>query len=65
MTLAHATTSTGNAAWLSRSRNAVWHPCTQMKQHERLPLVQCAAGIGMYDAEYLRRARFATVTRCT
>jgi len=23
--------------WSQRSRHAVWHPCTQMKQHEQLP----------------------------
>ncbi len=23
--------------WSERSRQAVWHPCTQMKQHEQLP----------------------------
>lgn len=36
----------GNAAWLARSRAAVWHPCTQMKQHETLPLVPIAYGRG-------------------
>jgi adenosylmethionine-8-amino-7-oxononanoate aminotransferase len=25
------------ADWAERSRQAVWHPCTQMKQHERVP----------------------------
>ena len=28
-----------NDALLRRSLDAVWHPCTQMKQHESLPLV--------------------------
>ena len=42
---------TGNADWLARSRAAVWHPCTQMKQHESLPLVPIARGAGawLYD----------------
>ncbi|RXZ44599.1 adenosylmethionine--8-amino-7-oxononanoate transaminase [Crenobacter cavernae] len=37
--------------WLERSRRAVWHPCTQMKRHERLPLVPIARGDGawLYD----------------
>jgi adenosylmethionine---8-amino-7-oxononanoate aminotransferase len=48
MTSARAEPSTGNAAWLSRSRNAVWHPCTQMKQHERLPLVPIARARGAW-----------------
>ncbi|MEO8739715.1 MAG: adenosylmethionine--8-amino-7-oxononanoate transaminase [Casimicrobiaceae bacterium] len=55
MTNACAEAATGNASansqWLSRSRNAVWHPCTQMKQHERLPLVPIARARGawLYD----------------
>ncbi len=35
-----------NADWLARSRAAVWHPCTQMKAHETLPLVPIARGEG-------------------
>src|SRR5690349_19175027 len=40
-----------NDAWLARSRASVWHPCTQMKVHERLPLVPLARGEGpwLYD----------------
>jgi len=37
-----------NADWLARSRRAVWHPCTQMKQHETLPLVPIARGEGVW-----------------
>lgn len=37
-----------NADWLSRSLDAVWHPCTQMKHHEQLPLVPIARGQGMW-----------------
>ena len=42
---------TRNEHWLSRSRRAVWHPCTQMKQHETTPLVPIARGSGswLYD----------------
>ncbi len=42
-----------NADLLSRSRAAVWHPCTQMKRHEILPLVPIAHGNGvwLYDQE--------------
>jgi adenosylmethionine---8-amino-7-oxononanoate aminotransferase len=44
-------TARGNAEWLARSRAAVWHPCTQMKVHETLPLVPIARGEGawLYD----------------
>ncbi|MCP5159093.1 MAG: adenosylmethionine--8-amino-7-oxononanoate transaminase [Gammaproteobacteria bacterium] len=44
-----------NADWLTRSLNAVWHPCTQMKWHDSgvLPLVPVARGQGawLYDFE--------------
>ena len=44
-------TSTRNTLLLNRSRTAVWHPCTQMKQHESLPIVPIARGDGcwLYD----------------
>ncbi len=35
-----------NAPWVRRSRAAVWHPCTQMKHHETLPLLPVVAGEG-------------------
>jgi adenosylmethionine-8-amino-7-oxononanoate aminotransferase len=40
-----------NAGWLARSRAAVFHPCTQMKVHETLPLVPIERGEGawLYD----------------
>ena len=31
---------------LARSLAAVWHPCTQMKHHERLPLLAIVRGDG-------------------
>ena len=33
---------------LDRSRRAVWHPCTQMKSHETLPLVPITRGEGVW-----------------
>jgi adenosylmethionine---8-amino-7-oxononanoate aminotransferase len=44
-------TSTRNDLLLMRSLAAVWHPCTQMKHHEWLPLVPIARGEGcwLYD----------------
>lgn len=40
-----------NEALLKRSLQAVWHPCTQMKSHEHLPLVpiQRGNGVWLYD----------------
>ena len=39
--------------WVARSLRSVWHPCTQMKHHERLPLVAVARGKGawLYDRD--------------
>jgi len=38
---------------LERSRQAVWHPCTQMKSHETLPLIPLSRGEGvwLYDVD--------------
>jgi adenosylmethionine-8-amino-7-oxononanoate aminotransferase len=33
---------------LARSLAAVWHPCTQMKSHETLPLIPVARGEGVW-----------------
>lgn len=37
----------------ARSQQVVWHPCTQMKQHETLPLVsiQRGQGVWLYDCD--------------
>ena len=42
-----------NSSLLERSLSAVWHPCTQMKRHETLPLVPIArgAGVWLYDLD--------------
>ncbi len=46
-------TSTRSTVLLERSRTAVWHPCTQMKQHETLPIVPIARAQGcwLYDCD--------------
>ncbi len=43
----------GNAEIVARSLAAIWHPCTQMKSHERFPLVPIAhaKGAWLYDFE--------------
>ena len=40
-----------NEQYLRRSLAAVWHPCTQMKMHEQLPLIPIQRGQGpwLYD----------------
>jgi adenosylmethionine-8-amino-7-oxononanoate aminotransferase len=41
-----------NRQWLARSRRAVWHPCTQMKLHETLPLVPIARAEGVWLVDF-------------
>ncbi len=42
-----------NKNLLERSLSSVWHPCTQMKQHELYPLIpiQHGDGVWLYDAD--------------
>jgi adenosylmethionine-8-amino-7-oxononanoate aminotransferase len=46
-------TSGTSTDWAMRSSAAVWHPCTQMKQHERTPPIAIARARGswLYDCE--------------
>ncbi|MEP7155660.1 MAG: adenosylmethionine--8-amino-7-oxononanoate transaminase [Betaproteobacteria bacterium] len=46
-------TTNRNTDFIARSLAAVWHPCTQMKHHERFPLVPIVKGEGAWliDAE--------------
>ena len=37
---------------IARSLAAVWHPCTQMKLHERFPLVPIARGHGAWLVDF-------------
>jgi adenosylmethionine-8-amino-7-oxononanoate aminotransferase len=40
--------TTGNATIAARDLAVVWHPCTQMKDHERLPLIPIARAEGVW-----------------
>ena len=42
----------GNAEVVARSLAAVWHPCTQMKQHERFALVPVARARGAWLEDF-------------
>jgi adenosylmethionine-8-amino-7-oxononanoate aminotransferase len=42
------TRPTRNAAIAARDLAVVWHPCTQMKDHERLPMIPIARGSGVW-----------------
>jgi adenosylmethionine---8-amino-7-oxononanoate aminotransferase len=37
-----------NQTLLKRSLQSVWHPCTQMKQHEQFPLIPIVKGDGVW-----------------
>nr|WP_064122678.1 adenosylmethionine--8-amino-7-oxononanoate transaminase [Halotalea alkalilenta]ANF57751.1 adenosylmethionine--8-amino-7-oxononanoate aminotransferase BioA [Halotalea alkalilenta] len=41
-----------NAQWTERDLRAVWHPCTQMKDHERLPMVPIRRGRGVWLEDF-------------
>ena len=45
-----------NQTLLNRSLKSVWHPCTQMKQHETYPLIPIKRGDGvwLYDTQGTR-----------
>ncbi|MET3817851.1 MULTISPECIES: adenosylmethionine--8-amino-7-oxononanoate transaminase [Burkholderia] len=48
--------------WVARSLRAVWHPCTQMKHHERLPLIPVARGAGVWLYDRDRRRYFDAIS---
>jgi adenosylmethionine-8-amino-7-oxononanoate aminotransferase len=37
-----------NSAMMQRDLEVIWHPCTQMKDHETLPLIPIKSGRGIY-----------------
>jgi adenosylmethionine-8-amino-7-oxononanoate aminotransferase len=41
-----------NAEWVARSRERVWNPCTQMKDHDWLPLVPIKRAEGVWLEDY-------------
>lgn len=41
-----------NQDWIARSRAALWHPCTQMKQLEDMPPLPIARGEGPWLIDY-------------
>jgi adenosylmethionine-8-amino-7-oxononanoate aminotransferase len=44
--------SHANAAYVKRDLNHVWHPCTQMKDHEVLPPIPIRRGAGAWLEDY-------------
>jgi len=41
-----------NATWAARDLRHVWHPCTQMKDHESLPPIPVRRGVGVWLEDY-------------
>ncbi len=41
-----------NADWVRRDLSVLWHPCTQMKDHESLPLIPIRRGEGMWLEDF-------------
>lgn len=41
-----------NAEWMARDLRHVWHPCTQMHDHEQIPLVPIRRGEGIWLEDF-------------
>ena len=41
-----------NDHWMQRDLNVLWHPCTQMKDHEQLALVPIKRGEGVWLEDF-------------
>jgi adenosylmethionine-8-amino-7-oxononanoate aminotransferase len=44
--------NSGNSAWVTRDLAHVWHPCTQMKDHESVPMIPLRAGSGVWLEDF-------------
>ncbi len=42
----------GNRDWMQRDLSVLWHPCSQMKDHESLPLVPIRRGEGVWLEDF-------------
>jgi adenosylmethionine---8-amino-7-oxononanoate aminotransferase len=41
-----------NQSWVERDLKHVWHPCTQMKDHESLPMIPLRSGSGVWLEDF-------------
>ncbi|GMR20212.1 MAG: adenosylmethionine--8-amino-7-oxononanoate transaminase [Gammaproteobacteria bacterium] len=41
-----------NAEWAAKDLRVLWHPCTQMKDHETLPMIPIKRGQGVWLEDY-------------
>ncbi|MEO8064664.1 MAG: adenosylmethionine--8-amino-7-oxononanoate transaminase [Pseudomonadota bacterium] len=44
--------SNDNKSWMERDLAHVWHPCTQMKDHETVPMIPLRAGSGVWLEDF-------------
>jgi len=44
--------SSGNSDWVTRDLAHVWHPCTQMKDHESVPMIPLRSGHGVWLEDF-------------
>jgi adenosylmethionine---8-amino-7-oxononanoate aminotransferase len=44
--------TTGNSDWVTRDLAHVWHPCTQMKDHESVPMIPLRGGSGVWLEDF-------------
>ena len=44
--------NSGNSDWVKRDLAHVWHPCTQMKDHESVPMIPLRAGSGVWLEDF-------------
>ena len=44
--------TSANTSWVTRDLAHVWHPCTQMKDHETVPMIPLRAGSGVWLEDF-------------
>ncbi len=44
--------ASGNSSWVKRDLAHVWHPCTQMKDHESVPMIPLRSGSGVWLEDF-------------
>src|SRR3954467_7756148 len=44
--------TSANTSWVTRDLAHVWHPCTQMKDHETIPMIPLRSGSGVWLEDF-------------
>src|SRR5690625_142456 len=53
-----------NQQWMQRDLSVLWHPCTQMKDHEQLPLIPIRRGSGVWLEDFEGRRYLDAISSC-